>query len=66
MSNWVNNKTHGHTLNKKIEYIEKNSIPTVFRKDVIQSKNQGKQDKITAINRHIKNVGYNLPYDKKK
>ena len=56
---FVNNKTPIREIRSKIERIEKTAIPTVFRKDVLQSKNQGKSDKIDAINRHIANVGYN-------
>ena len=61
---FVNKRTPTKEINSKIDRIEKNAIPTVFRKDVIQSKNQGKEDKIDAINRHIANVGYNEKFKK--
>lgn len=57
---FVNKNTPIKELNKKIEFIDKNSIHTVFRKDVVQSKRQSKEDKIEAVNRHISKVGYNL------
>jgi len=41
---FVNKKTPISEINAKIERIEKNAIHTVFRKDVIQSKNQTKSE----------------------
>jgi len=61
---FVNKKTPISEINAKIERIEKNAIHTVFRKDVIQSKNQTKSEKIGAINRHISHVGYNEKFKK--
>lgn len=61
---FVNKSTPIKDINKKIERIEKTSLPSVFRKDVIQSKTQTKVEKIEAINRHIAHVGYNEKFKK--
>lgn len=55
---YVNKSTPIKEINKKIELIEKTSLPSVFLKDVIQSKNQDKQSKVAAINRLILNKQY--------
>jgi hypothetical protein len=55
---YVNKNTPLKEINKKIELIEKTSIPSVYLKDVIQSKNQNKDSKIAAINRLIANKQY--------
>lgn len=62
---FVNNRMSDKTIDSKIEFIKNNSIHTVYRKDVLDSKNQSKSEKIFAINRHIANVGYNLPSNSK-
>ena len=56
---FVNKGTPAKKINEIIDFIDKTSIHTVFRKDVIQSRNQSKADKVAAINRHISHVGYN-------
>jgi hypothetical protein len=61
---FVNKNTTTKDINSKIERIEKTSLPSVFKKDVIQSKNQSKIEKIEAINRHIAHVGYNEKFKK--
>ena len=55
---YVNKSTPIKEINKKIALIEKTSLPSVFLKDVIQSKNQDKQSKVAAINRLILNKQY--------
>ena len=58
MSVYVNKSTPIKDINKKIELIEKTSLPSVFLKDVIESKKQDKDSKVAAINRLIQNKQY--------
>jgi DNA-directed RNA polymerase subunit H (RpoH/RPB5) len=55
---YVNKNTPLKEINKKIELIEKTSLPSVYLKDVIQSKKQNKDSKVVAINRLILNGQY--------